>query len=112
MAPARDQPAGLATAVATATATDIGPLHTEPQGPNALGAGEGGTTASAALLSAIVLLGFATLACPFFPAGGVAVPALGVAMATLGLRSGRAKLAAIALGLHGLLLVACFLQAL
>lgn len=103
---------GLATPVATVPATDLGPLNAEPQGPNALGSGEGGTTASAAFLSAIVLLGFATLAWQFFPAGGVAVAALGVAMAALGLRSRRTKLAAVALGLHGWLLVACFLRAL
>lgn len=74
-------------------------------------AGAGGTTASAALVSAIFLLPCASLAWHFFPAGGITVAVLGVAMAALGLRSRRAKLAVVALALHAWLFIACTLRA-
>jgi hypothetical protein len=108
--------AGLANPVAAAPATDFGPLNAEPEGAAVWGAavwgaGAGGTTASAALVSAIFLLPCATLAWHFFPAGGITVAVLGIAMSALGLSSRRAKLAVVALGLHAWLFIACTLRA-
>lgn len=103
--------AGLANPLAAAPATDIGPLTAESEGAAVGGAGTGGTTASAALVSAIFLLPCATLAWHFFPAGGITVAALGVVMSALGLRSRRVKLAVVALGLHAWLFIACTLRA-
>jgi len=108
--------AGLANPLAAAPATDIGPLTAETEeaavgGAAVWEAGTGGTTASAALVSAIFLLPCATLAWHFFPAGGITVAVLGVVMSALGLRSRRVKLAVVALGLHAWLFIACTLRA-
>lgn len=103
--------AGLAAPVDAGPPTVLGPLGPEPVGAGVEELGLAGTAPAAGLVSAIVLLAFATLAWYFFPAGGVAVAALGVAMSALGQSSRRPKLAMVALGMHAGLLVACYVRA-
>jgi hypothetical protein len=103
--------AGLATPVDAAPPTDLGPRGSEPVGAGVEELRVAGTAREAALVSAIVLLVFATLAWHFFPTGGVAVAALGVAMSELGYSSRRPKLAIVTLGMHAGLLVACYVRA-
>ena len=67
--------------------------------PESPGGGVWDQTAAAAASAALILL-------------GLAVTALGAVVALLGLSSGRGRLAAAALALHGLLFFACYLQVL
>lgn len=90
------------------------PVVPAPWGPQGESPGGGvwGQTAAAAASAALVLLGFALGCWAYFPAGGLAVTALGAVVALLGLSSGRGRLAAAALALHGLLFFSCYLQVL
>lgn len=85
------------------------PLRPEPESP---GGGVWEQTAAAAATAALILLGFALGCWAYFPAGGLAVTGLGAVVALLGLSSGRGRLAAAALALHGLLFFACYLRVL
>lgn len=103
--------AGLSDPVDAVPPTDLGPSGSAPAKAAEEERRLVGSTPAAALVSAIGLLAFAALAWYFFPAGGIAVAALGVAMSALGQSSRRPKLAIVVLGMHALLVVACCLRA-
>lgn len=92
----------------------VGPLQAHADaamGPEVLGDGVWGQTALAAAYASLVLLAFAVVCWLTFPGGGVAVTALGVLVALLGLSSRRVTLATAMLMLHGVLFFACYLRA-
>lgn len=84
-------------------------MRPEPESP---GGGVWDQTAAAAATAALILLGFALGCWAYFPAGGLAVTGLGAVVALLGLSSGRGRLAAAALALHGVLFFTCYLRVL
>jgi hypothetical protein len=79
--------------------------------PEAIGDGVWGQTAAAGAYAAVILLAFVAASWSLFPAGGVAVAALGVVVSLLGLSSQRNRLATVTLSLHGALFFACYLRA-
>jgi hypothetical protein len=78
--------------------------------PETIGDGVWGHTAEAALFASIMLSVFAAACWFFFPPGGIAVAALGVAVSLLALASTRTKLTASFLAVHGIFFILCYLK--
>ncbi len=88
-----------------------GPCSSSDQTPSVvLGEGVWGQTAAAAAYAAVILLAFVVLSWTLFPAGGVAVAALGVVVSLMGLSSKYKRLSMATLALHGVLFIACCLR--
>ncbi len=99
---------GQATAVASASVRAKKAAELEPE---TLGYGVWTETATAAAYSAVILLTFAIACVLIFPAGGIAVTALGAVLSLLGLSSRRVRLSVVTLVLHGVLFFVCYLRA-
>jgi len=82
-----------------------------PHEPETLGHGVWTETAAAAAYAALIVLGFALACLLLFPAGGIAVAALGAVLSLLGLSSRRVRLSVTTLVLHGVLFFVCYLRA-
>lgn len=78
--------------------------------PEPIGEGVWRETAAAAGYSTWVLIPFAIAGWIWFPAGGVAITLLGVAMSVMGLSSRLVKPSLIAFAIHAILLVSCYTQ--
>ena len=98
---------GQAAAVASASMPAKKAAELEPE---TLGYGVWTETATAAAYSAVVLLTFAIACVLIFPAGGIAVTALGAVLSLLGLSSRRVRLSVATLVLHGVLFFVCYLR--
>lgn len=113
--PAEDQSAehgsGLGDTAAAASASEP-PVLPAAVPPESLGEGAWGHTALAASYSAILLLVFVTVCWWVFPAGGVAVAALGAVVSLIGASGRRSRLAATTLVIHITFFFACYLRAL
>lgn len=79
--------------------------------PETLGNGVWTETAAAAAYAAVIVLAFAVACLLLFPAGGIAVAALGTVLSLLGLSSRRVRLSIVTLVLHGVLFFVCYLHA-
>jgi len=79
--------------------------------PETLGQGVWTETAAAAAYAAVIMLAFASACLLLFPAGGIAVAALGAVLSLLGLSSRRVRLSIATLVLHGVLFFVCYLRA-
>ena len=79
--------------------------------PETLGQGVWTETAAAAAYAAVIVLAFAGACLLLFPAGGIAVAALGAVLSLLGLSSRRTRLSIATLVLHGVLFFICYLRA-
>ncbi len=67
-------------------------------------------TAGGALIASALMLSFATAASLWFPTGGIAITALGISLAILGIQSQRTWESLTLLGIHSALLAFCVNQ--
>ena len=77
-----------------------------------IGQGVWQETATAALFASWLLIGFASAAWMWFPAGGMAITLLGMTMSLLGFSSNYKKLSTVGLVTHGVILTSCYFQTL
>ncbi len=75
-----------------------------------LGEGVWRETATAATFAAWMLIAFVSVGWAWFPAGGIAIAMLGIAVSLLGLSSRRVKLAIAALAVHAAMLCGCYFK--
>lgn len=76
-----------------------------------MGEGVWRETAASAAFASMMLIAFTVGGWFYFPAGGVAIATLGLAMSLLGMSSRHTKLASVSLVAHTVALVACYFKA-